>query len=170
MANKLLPKAGPVTDNTLYCDGKLVAREFKISLPSVVATTASIGSMGPIEIPIRGYYENMECTVTLTGDDAISPAMLSPKWHDLEVRAVQSVIDTSGNELRKQVKYRLRAYPKEIPNGDMEPGTATERSIVYTVAKVQKYFDGNEQYCLDRINHVHRINGVDWQVSDEKLL
>ena len=43
---------GPVVADTIYSDGKLVARDVSVTLPEITPMTADLQAMGTFSIPI----------------------------------------------------------------------------------------------------------------------
>ena len=57
-----------------------------------------------------------------------------------------------------------------IPGISVEPGSASENEISITVTRFQLYINGEEALCIDRLNGICRINGVDYYSDVAALL
>lgn len=170
MSSKILDKSAAILGLTVYCDGVLIARDVKISLPSITNTTVDVSAMGTLSVPLAGIFDDMETSISLTGHDLLTSKMYEPRWHDLEIRSVQTDITKEGGEDRKAIKHKLLVYPKEIPMGDIEVGATTERESTFACRRYQQYINGKETMMIDRLQHLLRIDGVEYSSDIEGSL
>lgn len=161
---------GAVLANTVYKDGDLVAREVTLTLPNVNFATAEHKAMGTLELPMLGQLEAMEAAVTKKGYDAGLAKLAQPEAMNLEFRFVQDVIGSDNVSKPEGCKAFMRAVPKTLPGGDLEPGSTTEQQITFAVSRYQLIVGGVEICLVDQLKGILRINGKDYAKSINSLL
>lgn len=170
MALKALSTNGPVISDSLYVNGELIAREFSFSIGEIKPVTAEIQAMGTLNVPINGLIEDTTCTITLKGTDERAKILTRQERLDLEIRAVQSVIDPAGNEYKVGIKYFLTVMPMGVPAEDSKPGEVTDREYTFQLYSYQKVFDGETQIDVSRFENRYVTDGVDWAEDYVRLL
>lgn len=170
MAEKWIDIKGPILANTVYSDGKLVAKDVAITLPSVTHVTADFRAMGTMTMPMAGQIEAMEAAITKVGIDLGLRNLVKLETKTLEFRWVQDVKKSDGSTVTEGCKAFLRATPKAIPGLSVDPGSASENEITFAVSRYQ-LFVGGEEFCLiDQLNQILRIGGTDYCKDIRSLL
>lgn len=170
MGLKALKTNGPVISDSLYCNGELIAREFSFSIGEIKPVTAEIQAMGTINVPINGLVEDTTCTITLKGTDELTKVLTRQERLSLEIRGVQSVIDTAGNEYKVGIKYFLTVMPMGVPGEDNAPGEVTTREYNFQLYSYQKVFNGETHIDMDRFANRYETDGKDWADDYVRLL
>lgn len=161
---------GAVLADTVYKDGELVGREITVTLPDVSFATAEHKAMGTLELPMLGQLEAMEASVTKTGYDKGVAQLAQPEAANLEFRFVHDVINSDNVSTPEGCKAFMRAVPKILPGGDLEPGSKTEQQITFAVSRYQLIVGGVEICLIDQLKGILRINGKDYAKSINSLL
>ena len=161
---------GPILADTVYVNGKLVAKDATITLPSVTPTTADFKAMGTMTMPILGQIEAMEASITKVGVDLGLKSMVRLESKTLEIRWAQDVKTSDGSTRTEGCKAFLRMTPKTIPGLSVDPGNTSENEITLAVSRYQLFVDGVEYWLIDQLNQIMRIDGVDYCKGIRSLL
>lgn len=171
MASKWVDKASAVVANTVYSDGKLVARDVAVTLPEVNHVMAELNAGGPTEIPITGWIEAMELSITLKGIDPLSIARLARQQRqNIEIRFVEDMMLVDGFKRNAGCKAFFTAIPKGIPGLEIELGEVPENEMLFSVIRYQLYVDNQDVLCVDKFNNIYRVGGIDYAESIESML
>lgn len=161
---------GAVLANTVYKDGELVAKDVTVTLPNINYLTAEHKAMGTVELPVLGQIEAMEAAVTKKGYDSGLAKLARPEAMNLEFRFVQDVIDSDNVSKPEGCKAFLRAVPKTLPGGDLEPGSVGDTQVTFAVTRYQLIVGGEELCLIDQLKGIQRIYGTDYAKSINSLL
>lgn len=161
---------GAVLGSAVYSDGNLCCRNATVTLPEVTNTTVELKAGGTIDLPITANVDAMEATVTLGAPDDGFGDLAIPTSHEVEVRWVQDSIDVEGKVRQVGYKAFMRAYSKTIPGLSVEIGSASENELTLGLTRYQLYADGAEVLCIDQLNNIYRVNGVDYAAEINALL
>lgn len=167
---KWLDIKGPVVADTVYADGKLVARDVSFTLPGVEFMTADVQAMGNMTVPLIGLLENMELSITKIGADKGLGRLNRLQKQNLEFRWVQNVVKSDGTQATEGCKAFVRTLPGALPELGVEVGAATEAENTYNATRVQIYADGYEVMCVDRLSQILRVDGKDYMKKINNLL
>ena len=99
MANLWLDLKGPILADTVYIDGKLVAKDVTITLPAVTPVTADFKAMGTYTAPMTGQIEAMEAAITKIGIDLgllENRINFSADWYQRNNYDLIGVVPTQG--------------------------------------------------------------------------
>lgn len=162
MAGLFVPICGPVSADTIYCDGKLVGRDCGVDLPEITAATYEIQAMGAMTIPDWSRVEDMETVIRKIGIDVNSAIMSQPGDKRIEIRGVHTVVNADGSEKTVGFKAFIGGYSKKIPGVSLAVGESSEGEHSYATRRYQLFVDGREMWCIDRLAGICRINGVDY--------
>lgn len=165
-----LPVGGPVVADTVYSEGKLVARDVSITLPEVNAKTTDVSAMGTLTMPIWQLIDHMEATVTKVGLDNGFRRLITPQMKPLEFRFPQQVTDQAGNSKTVSCKAFIRGIPTKIPGVGVNVAEAMEGEIPIAVTRYALYVDGEEYVMIDRLAGVIRIDGTDYMGPVNSML
>ena len=153
---------GPVVADTVYSDGKLVARDVAITLPEVTPQTADLPAMGTMSLPIWQLIENMETAITKVGIDMGLSTLIKPDMKPLEFRWVQTVTDANGATKNVGCKAFIKGIPTKIPGIGVAIGEASENEVTIMTARYGLFVDGAEMFLVDRLAGIVRIDGKDY--------
>lgn len=165
-----VPICGPFVADTVYVEGKLVARDVGLTLPEVAAVTYEIQAMGTMTMPDWSRLEHMETAITKIGLDKGLASMSKPGAKNLEVRGVQPVTDANGNVRNVGVKAFIKGYSNKIPGAGVSIGDPSENELTYATTRYQLFVDGAEMWCIDRLAGICRIDGVDYAGGINSML
>ena len=156
-----------INDFNLYLSGnKLGGMTGEVALPdfeAMTSTTSGNGILGEYEAIILGHYGSMEQEVPFRCINEDYFKMVSPsKAVELTLRGAiqQSDRDTMNeNEVGMRVVFRGRC--KKISIGTVKQREQMGSLISLELTYILIEMDGKERICLDKINTIYRINGVD---------
>jgi hypothetical protein len=162
---------GAVVADTVYDDGKLVAKDTSFTFPAISLMTADLNAMGTMTVPIVGLLENMELTITKIGEDKGLGILSKLDKHTLEFRWVQNVVTADGSSKVEGCKAFVRSFPPtSLPGIGVEIGSASENELTYSVNRVQIFVGGYEYLLVDRLSQILRVDGNDYMSEISKLL
>lgn len=164
-----IDKPGAVVGATVYRDGKLVARDSTVTLPSVSFITAEIKAMGTMELPLP-QIEAMELAITRPGIDADTAALGKPGSADLEIRWVQSGVKADGTVREVGCKAFCRGTSKAVPSASIEVGSGPEAEHTFAVNRYRLVVDGKEKLLVDQLADQLVIDGVDFARNLKSML
>ena len=170
MANLWLDLKGPILADTVYINGKLVAKDVTITLPAVTHVTTDFKAMGTYTAPMTGQIEAMEAAITKIGIDTGLRSMVQLESKTLEVRWAQDVKYADGSTKTEGCKAFLRSVPKLIPGLSVDPGNLSENEITLAVSRYQVFVAGEEFCLIDQLNTILRIGGVDYAKNIRSVL
>lgn len=165
-----MDKYAAVIADKMLVNKELVAEDVSFEIPSLALQTADLKAMGTLSIPMVGLLDDMQLTITKIGVDRGYAKMSKLEKLDIELRWVQDKVASDGVVSHQGCKAFLSVIPKEIPGISAEIGSATECSHVYTILRQQIFVNGEELTCVDRLNQILRINGVDYMGEVKRLL
>lgn len=164
-----LPSA--IAGTTLFTDDVLVGEDIGVTLPEVNKVTAEVTANGPMEVPITGWYEEMELTVTIKGLPKTSLALLMrDQVQHIEVRAVQDVVQPDHSVRPIGIKAFFTAIPKGIPGLGLENGEVSENELTFSVSRYELFINNERQWCIDRLNDIEEIAGNDYRGQNVQSL
>ena len=161
---------GPILANTVYIDGELVAKDVAFNLPAVNFVSADFRAMGTMEMPIIGQIEAMETTITRIGVDLGLCKAVRIESKVLECRFVQDVKKPDGTTKVEGCKAFLRVSPKGIPALSVDPGATVESELAFATSRYQLFVAGKEQWLIDQLSQILRIDGKNYYEEISSLL
>lgn len=153
---------GPIVADTVYSDGKLVARDVGVTLPEVTPQTADLPAMGTMSMPIWQLIENMETAITKIGVDLGLSALIKPDMKPIEIRFIQTVTDANGNTKSVGCKAFIKGVPNKIPGIGVSIGENSENEVTIMTTRYNLFADGKEMFLIDRLAGIVRIDGKDY--------
>lgn len=164
-----------ISDFNLYRSGnRLVGTTGEVTLPDFEAITATIsgnGILGEYDTPVTGHYSNMEQEIPFRCINEDYFAMTDPTIsQELTLRGAIQVTDkaTQGSgEIGMRVVFRGRCT--KFVSGTVKQRESMSSSITLALTYIMVEMDGQERVCLDKLNNVFRINGVDKLASIRSL-
>ena len=169
MSQMWLDLKGATLANTVYDNGKLVAKDVSISLPSITFVTAEFKAMGTVTTPMQAI-EAMEAAITKVGIDLGLRSLVKLESKTLEFRWVQDVKTSDGSSKAEGCKAFLRVIPKSIPGFSVDPGSTSEGELTFSVTRYQLFVGGEEYWLVDQLNQIMRIGGTDHYKDIRNLL
>ena len=160
--SKFVNISGPVIGTTVYCNGKLVARDTTVTLPEVTPITADLQAMGTFSIPIWQLIENMESTINKIGADLGLRAIIKPDMKQLEFRWVQTITNANGVTKNVGCKAFIKGIPNKIPGIGVTVGEASENECTLATTRYNLFFDNQEILLIDRMAGIVRIGGKNY--------
>ncbi len=157
-----VPINGPVVADTVYVDGKMVARDVSVTLPEVTPMTADLKAMGTYSMPIWSLLEHMETALTKIGVDMGLLSLIKPGVKTLEFRWVQTVTDANGNTKNVGCKAFIKGTPNKIPGVGLEVGAAIEGEVTIATTRYTLFVDGKEMFVIDRLTGDLIIDGENY--------
>lgn len=156
-----------INDFNLYLSGgKLGGTTGEVSLPDfepITSTTSGNGILGEYEAIVLGHFGSMEQEIPFRCINEDYFKMVSPsKSIELTLRGAiqQSERDTmSEGEVGMRVVFRGRC--KKISIGTVKQREQMGSMVSLELTYILIEMDGKERICLDKINTIYRINGVD---------
>jgi hypothetical protein len=90
-------------------------------------------------------------------------SLAEQRIHDWEFREAQQKIDaTTGNHSVEAVKHVIKAFPKQMDGGTLQPQSTSNPNISAAVYYWAEYRDGVKVLELDPINYICYMNGTDY--------
>lgn len=134
-------------------------------------TLKGAGLMGEIELPTTGQLAAMGIELAFNKTNKKFVELLSPKAHQIEVRWVTDVLDSTtakvGIEANKEI---ITFIPKTGGLGDIEGNATNEATLGAEVIYYQYIIDGKSVIEIDKLNQVLKINGVDYSADIRNAL
>lgn len=165
-----LPIRGPIAGSTVYREGRLLARDVTLTLPSITFGIGEYKSMGTLEIPNPTQIDAMELALTKAGIDQELACLCQPGYGGFECRWAQDIMQPDGTTALEGCKAFFRAAPKGIPGLSLEVGSVSENEITFAVARYQLYIGGKEVLLADKLNSILKVNGVSYTSKLQSLL
>lgn len=160
--SKFVNICGPVIGTTVYCSGKLVARDTAITLPEITPVTADLQAMGTFSLPIWQLIENLETAITKIGADMGLREIITPDMKPLEFRWVQTITDANGTTKNVGCKAFIKGIPNKIPGIGVTVGEASENECTIATTRYNLFVDGQEMFLVDRLAGIVRIAGKNY--------
>lgn len=155
-----------INDANLYLDGNImIGTGASLDLPAVKQKTSTItgaGISGEIDSPNIGQFESMEQTVGFNVLYSSATDMLKANSNvNLTIRAAQQVYDKNGGYAFKGLRVVERGRIKSAELGKVEAGSPMDSKVTIELTYLLVEVAGEEVLCIDKLNHVYRINGED---------
>jgi len=156
-----------INDFNLYLSGnKLGGTTGEVALPdfeAMTATTSGNGIMGEYEAIILGHYGSMEQEIPFRCINEDYFKMVAPnKAVELTLRgAIQQTERDTQNEGEVGMRVVFRGRCKNIKIGTVKQREQMGSSIVLELTYIMIEMGGKEKICLDKLNTIFRVNGVD---------
>lgn len=160
---------GAIVKTKCFIGGVQKAQDVKLSLPEVNFQEIELPAMGKMSVPLP-LTENIEATINKIGFDKglCSAISLSPTKY--EFRWAQTQEKANGTSRVIGCKAFITGKAKSIPGGDIEVGSSYEGAIPIDVRRYQVYVDGKEQWLIDKVAEILRINGKDYAADIKNVV
>lgn len=132
------------------------------SLEYMVEAMSGLGLAGEIETPVIGHYKSLPFKFKWNTINALATSLLAPVTHHLEVYASIQTYDAGTGKLAPTpVKVVLRALPKKVGLGKLEPAKKMDNETELECTYIKMWIGGAEVLEIDKFNFICRINGED---------
>ncbi len=156
-----------INDFNLYLSGnKLAGMTGEVALPdfeSMTSTTSGNGILGEYEAIVIGHYGSMEQEIPFRCINEDYFRMISPSTAvELMLRgAIQQTDKATLSESEVGMRVVFRGRCKKIAIGTVKQREQMGSSITLELTYIKVEMGGKERVCLDKLNSIFRINGVD---------
>lgn len=156
-----------INDFNLYLSGnKLGGTTGEVALPDfepITSTTSGNGILGEYEAIVLGHFGSMEQEIPFRCINEDYFKMVSPsKSVELTLRgAIQQSERDTMNEGEVGMRVVFRGRCKKISIGTVKQREQMGSMVSLELTYILIEMDGKERICLDKINTIYRINGVD---------
>ncbi|NBH77705.1 phage tail protein [Clostridiaceae bacterium] len=156
-----------INDFNLYLSGnKLGGTTGEVALPDfepITSTTSGNGILGEYEAIVLGHFGSMEQEIPFRCINEDYFKMVSPsKSVELTLRgAIQQSERDTLNEGEVGMRVVFRGRCKKISIGTVKQREQMGSMVSLELTYILIEMDGKERICLDKINTIYRINGVD---------
>lgn len=161
---------GAIVADTVYSDGRLVAKDVSITLPEVSQVTTEVIAGGNTDLPVTGWTDPMEATITKVGIDEGLTHLLRQQSMSVECRWVQDQVTGDGTKRVVGMKAFLRCIPKTIPGLTITPGENSENDVTLSVLRYELMVDNKQQWLIDKLNNIFTVEGKDYAKDVSSLL
>lgn len=175
MALTIIDKLGQVKGCTVYaCKAGIPESEpctidSEITLPQIAHPTASIQSMGDLDIPDQSRVNSMSASISCE-PSVIQSKLMGYGVQDYVIKWAQEVVKPSGLvDIVPFVAY-ISGIPSEDVSSTVNVGNDTKGTINIAVTKYRLVQDGKEIRYVDKIKGVCKINGVDYRAKINQVL
>lgn len=162
-----------VIDYRLYRDNEYTGTT-TVDLPEISALADTIkgaGVAGEIEMPVIGQTGSMTTTLNFNTVEPGATKLMAPKFHAIELRFAQQKFDPSTANLDvESIRIAMRAMPKTLNRGSLEPGAAMGGSLEMEVVYYKEVVDGKVNFEIDKLNNIYIIDGIDYSAKVRKAL
>lgn len=159
----------PTTINGFNCYSAgsiLMGVADEVTLPDMNAMTTSItgaGVAGSIDVPIIGFYENMDFTIPFrTLVDDTFKVMNPGKIQDLTLRgSIQTVDKATGAISQVGMRVAVRGYVKSFSPGSVKVADAMNSTVTMSLTYLLIEVNGDTKVELDKFNSKYVVDGTD---------
>ncbi len=155
-----------LTNAKIYREGKTeLMGTADAELPSLEYMTeamSGLGLAGEMETPVLGHFKSLPFKFKWNTINEVATSLLAPVTHHLEVYASIQEYDAGTGKLSpRPVKVVLRALPKKVGLGKLEPAKKMDPDIELECAYIKMWIDGDVLLEIDKFNFICNINGED---------
>jgi len=150
---------------SMFLDGARQVAVVDVTMPNIQAVTQTIqgaGISGVADVPVQGHTQDMVMTVNYRTATIEARALLTQKYHHIELWAGLQHLDAGSGEY-EVVKHRviLKAMPKGDNLGVMNPGELQGKSMEFNVVYLKETIDGEDVREIDKFNMIYKVGGED---------
>lgn len=132
-------------------------------LQYMTETLSGSGIAGEIENPTIGITQSMTAKLSFTS--MTNEAFKALNWNETALWECYSALQVSDDAtgVRDTVPYRLNflGRVKNFPFGSLEQGKKHGNELEMELTRLEVLLDGQEKLLIDKLNFIHRVNGVD---------
>jgi P2 family phage contractile tail tube protein len=169
-----MPRNEGIISFSVYEDAIEYLGIAKATLPDIKFLTQSLsgaGIAGNITAVMRGIVDAMQAGLTFTEATNSAVNLLKPVVHHIDLRVATQEFDPVKSQYNiVSEKYLMDVVPQQLSVGSVAQASASEASGQYSVYNYAAYKDGKELWCIDPLNNICRIGGVDYLADVRKAL
>jgi len=156
-----------LTNYRMYSSGNvLMGLSGDVTLPNFEAITETIsgaGILGEFDSAVPGAFKTQQIEVPFRIIDAAMFAIAASTGNaSLTFRGNQQINDMAqGGVTNQAVRLETRGPIKGLDLGKASVGKATDGKLLQEILFIAIYIADKEVLCLDKLNFVYRLNGVD---------
>lgn len=152
-----------LTNSTVYLGKNLFGKASECTCPEIdMEVTNAKNGYGNYSLPVG--IKAMTASLNITGFDKDVFKKISNPFQEINM-TVYGSLDTYTNETltkTEQAKLVLRCASQKFGLlGELKQQENIEQKIDFNVSAARLYIAGKEQYHIDNINMILKINGVD---------
>lgn len=141
------------------------------SLQMITQTVTGAGIGGEIETVLIGQMKAMTVQIQMLTLTKQGISLAEQRIHNWEFReAQQSIEGNTGEHSVEAVKHVIRAFPKQMDGGTLQPQNTSNPNISAAVYYWAEYRNGVKVLELDPFNYICYMNGVDYLEPVRKAL
>jgi len=169
-----LPAANIIPDKLInakiYFEGKSeLVGTADAELPSLEYITEAIsglGLAGEMETPVMGHFKPLPFKFKWHVPNKSALTLLKTKTHHLDIYgSIQQLDAATGEFSSQQAKVVLRAAPKKVGLGKVEPGKRMDPETELECSYIKMWLGGDEVLEIDKFNFICKILGEDMLAS-----
>jgi P2 family phage contractile tail tube protein len=169
-----MPRNEGIISFSVYEDAKEYLGIAKATRPDIKFMTQSLsgaGIAGNITAVMRGLVEAMQLALDFTETTDAAVNLLTPVTHHIDLRVAMQEFDPVKSQYNiVSEKYLMDVVPQQLGGGSVAQASASDVSGQYSVYNYKAYKNGKELWCIDPINYICRIGGVDYLADVRKAL
>lgn len=163
-----------VINYTMFEDSTEFVGLSKVTLPSLSMITQTVkgaGIAGEFETVLIGQMKAMEIDIEMLTLTRPGISLAEQRIHDWEFREVQQTVeDITANHGVEAVKHVIKAFPKQMDGGTLQPQSTSSPSVKAAVYYWAEYRNGEKVLELDPRAYICFMNGVDYLEPVRKAL
>ena len=145
-----------------------------VVLPNInqkIETITGAGLLGSVDVPVMAQIDPMDVTINFNGYADEAANLRAPGRHSITLRpAVQREDAVAGELLAVGEKHVMVIVPKTLSGPTIAPATHRESALVASVRYWLYEVDNKQIHEIDVMNHIFRINGVDYGAAIRRAL
>jgi P2 family phage contractile tail tube protein len=144
----------------------LMGVEGDVTLPNfenIAETISGAGILGEFESPVPGAFKSLiiDLAFRILAQSMFDLAAQTGAA-SLTFRGSQQTYDVAaGGVVNQAVRVETRGPVKALDGGKASVGKPTDSKFTQEVLFIAIYLDDAEVLCLDKLNFIYRVNGVD---------
>lgn len=165
-----LPAANIIPDKLInakiYFEGKSeLVGTADAELPSleyIMESISGLGLAGELETPVMGHFKSLPFKFKWNTINESALTLLKTKTHHLDLHGSIQRLDAATGELTSYgVKVVLRALPKKVGLGKVEPAKKMDPETELECSYIKLWMGGEAMLEIDKLNFICNIMGED---------
>lgn len=163
-----------LTDYAVWRNGIQFLGTADVTLPNLTAlsdTFSGAGIQGEIDSPSIGQYGSLVVAMTWRTLEAAAFDVHAPVVQSLDFRGnIQSLNRINGTQDQQGIRVSVRGLPKGLDLGRLAQNSTMDSSNEIEVHYIKVVIDGFIVLEHDKLNNIHKINGIDYRAAVRKNL
>lgn len=172
MAQQQIPQR--LTDFAVWRNGTQFLGTSDVTLPNLTPMSETFGGagiLGEIDSPAIGQYGSLVVSFTWRALEAAAFDAFAPDTQSLDFRGVIQVTDrVSSTQRQVPMRVSIRGTSKGLDLGRMAQNATMDATNEIEVHSIKVMIDGKTVLEHDKINYIHKINGVDYLAKARQML